>query len=201
MRWSNCHDKDKASVILVIFSASPELRDRCQRLWYDGLSTVLVDPFSLFVICMDELWLQAMGIVKTVGDVFSKMERVSHSEGQHKQYGITHHLRVQTALDLALATGTETDVGSHDFVGLHNMAKHIIYLKEGSDAANMTMGHLQEFHRELLNQPPQGQNAIPTMRLTSQMLAQKAVQFEVWKLRMTSLEQRMQNIINLVRQG
>ena len=81
------------------------------------------------------------------------------------------------------------------------MAKHIIHLKEGSNAAVLTTSHLQEFHQELLKQPPQGQDAMPTMRLTSQMLAQKAVQFEVWKLRMTSLEQRMQNIINLVRQG
>ena len=79
------------------------------------------------------------------------------------------------------------------------MAKHIIYLKEGSDAAVLTMGHLREFHKELLDQPPQGPDAMPTMRLTSQMLAQKAVQFEVWKLRMASLEQRMQNVINLVR--
>lgn len=78
------------------------------------------------------------------------------------------------------------------------MAKHIIYLKEGSDAAALTMGHLQKSHQELLMEPPQGPDAMPTMRLTSQMLAQKAVQFEVWKLRVTSLEQRMQNIINLV---
>lgn len=94
MRWSNCHDKEKASVVLVIFSASPELRDRCQRLWYDDLSTVLVDPFSLFVICVDELWLQAMGIVKTVGDVFSKMERVSNSEEHLKPSRMFHHLCV-----------------------------------------------------------------------------------------------------------
>ena len=78
------------------------------------------------------------------------------------------------------------------------MAKHIIHLREGSDAAAMTMGHLQKSHQELLKQPPQDQDAMPTMRLTSQMLAQKAVQFEVWKLRVTSMEQRMQNIINLV---
>ena len=81
MKWSNCHDKDSASVILVIFSASPELRDRCQRLWDTELSGVLVDPFSLFVICLDELWLQAQGIVKVVQDEFSKMERVSQLEG------------------------------------------------------------------------------------------------------------------------
>lgn len=63
----------------------------------------------------------------------------------------------------------------------------------------LTITHLQDFHRELLKEPPQGKNAMPTMRLTSQMLKQKAVQFEGWKLRMGSLQQRMQNIINLVR--
>lgn len=62
----------------------------------------------------------------------------------------------------------------------------------------MTISHLEAFHRELLKRPPQEQDAMPTMHMTSQMLAQKAVQFEVWKLRMTSLEKRMQNIINLV---
>ena len=112
---------------------------------------------------------------------------------------MTNDTDFQTALDLAdFTTATKGYDGHHDFVGLHNMAKHIIYLKEGSDAALLTATHLQEFHRELLKQPPRGQDAMPTMRLTSQMLAQKAVQFEVWKLRMTSLEQRMQNIINLV---
>lgn len=85
MRWSNCHDNSRASVILVIFSASPEMRDRCQRLWNTELSGVLVDPFGLFVICLDELWLQSQGIVKVVGDEFSKMERVSQYKGQHKQ--------------------------------------------------------------------------------------------------------------------
>lgn len=62
----------------------------------------------------------------------------------------------------------------------------------------MTLSHLETFHRELLEEPPQGKDALPNMRLTGQMLTQKIVQFEVWKLRMTSLEQRMQNIINLV---
>ena len=95
----------------------------------------------------------------------------------------------------------ESNGPPHDFVGLHNMAKHIIHLKEGSDAAELTMTHLQNFHEELLEQPSQRSDAKATMRLTNQMLAQKAVQFEVWKLRMTSLEKRMQNIINLVSEG
>ena len=104
----------------------------------------------------------------------------------------------QTALGLAKATATNKDAGNPDFVGLHKMAKHIIYLKEGSDAAILILSHLQKFHDKLLARPPQGDHALPIMHLTDQMLAQKAVQFEVWQLRMASMEQRMQNIINLV---
>lgn len=78
MRWSDCQDKNSASVTLVIFSASLELRNRLERLWDNDLSEVLVDPFSLFVICLDELWLQAQGIVRMVGAEFNRMERVSY---------------------------------------------------------------------------------------------------------------------------
>lgn len=80
MRWSDPQDINSASVTLVIFSASIELRDRLQRLWDGDLSEVLVDPFSLFVICLDELWLQAQGIVSMVGAEFNRMERVSYPE-------------------------------------------------------------------------------------------------------------------------
>jgi len=76
MRWSNCHDRDRAVVALVIFSASPELRDRLGHLWAAEISEVLIDPWSLFVICLDEMWLQAQSIVATVQHVFGQMERV-----------------------------------------------------------------------------------------------------------------------------
>lgn len=36
----------------------------------------LVDPFSLYVIVLDELWLQAESIVNGVREVFGLMERV-----------------------------------------------------------------------------------------------------------------------------
>ena len=62
---------------LVIFGPSPELFDRCWRLWDNDLSGVLVDPFSLFVICLDELWLQSQTIVRNLLGVFGDMERVS----------------------------------------------------------------------------------------------------------------------------
>lgn len=77
LKWSNCHDKDNAFVVLVIFSASQELKDRFRVMWELELSGVLVDPFSLVVICLDQMWLQAQGIVSNVGSVFGEMERVS----------------------------------------------------------------------------------------------------------------------------
>ena len=79
------------------------------------------------------------------------------------------------------------------------MAKHIIFLKEGAEAALLTAQRLCEHHKELLTEPPQGDSAKPLMRFVHQMLLQKVTQFEGWKLRMASLEQRMQNVINLVR--
>ena len=77
MRWDNSNNKDTASVTLIFFSFSPQLRNRFQQLWETDMSMVLVDPFSLFVICFDELWLQAQQIVDKVAGVFCTMERVS----------------------------------------------------------------------------------------------------------------------------
>ena len=45
-------------------------------LCYD-LAEVFVDPFSLYVIILDELFAQADAILWSVSDVFGPMERVS----------------------------------------------------------------------------------------------------------------------------
>lgn len=94
----------------------------------------------------------------------------------------------------------QTDKNSdHDFVGLHNMAKHIIFLKEASEAALLMAQRLYQHHQELLDKPPQGNSSKSTMQLVHQMLSQKVTQFESWKLRMESMDKRMANVINLVR--
>lgn len=95
-----------------------------------------------------------------------------------------------------MRTGDRSD---QDFVGLHNVAKHIIFLKESSEATLLMAQRLYQHHQELLAQPPQGNNSKSTMQLIHQMLSQKVTQFEVSKLRMESMDKRMQNVINLVR--
>lgn len=79
LRWSSCNDKAKACVTLLVFSASPELIERCQRMWDQDPSSILIDPFSLFAVCSDELWHQAQGVVDSVLKVFGGMERVRWS--------------------------------------------------------------------------------------------------------------------------
>lgn len=79
LEWNDCKDRDRATATLLMFSASPELRARFERLYLNPDWTVaLVDPFSLYAIVLDELWLQADGIMKKVADVFNGMETVSH---------------------------------------------------------------------------------------------------------------------------
>ena len=77
LKWNDCDDRDMATATLIVFSASPELRARFERLCLNPDWTVaLVDPFSLYVIVLDELWLQADGIMKKVADVFNGTETV-----------------------------------------------------------------------------------------------------------------------------
>ena len=40
------------------------------------MAEILVDPFSLFVICLDELWMQSQDIVDTTRREFGDMELV-----------------------------------------------------------------------------------------------------------------------------
>ncbi len=77
LKWNDCYQASSATVTLIVFSASPELLDRFQSLWTNtDWQMTLVDPFSLYVIILDELWLQAESIARGVAEVFGVMERV-----------------------------------------------------------------------------------------------------------------------------
>ena len=75
------------------------------------------------------------------------------------------------------------------------MAKHIIHIKEGAEAAFSTSKHLLEHHDTMRQSDLQNES----MDFVHQKLKHKMVQIEVWKLQASSISSRMQNIINLVR--
>jgi hypothetical protein len=79
-----------------------------------------------------------------------------------------------------------------DFIALHHIAKNIIHLKEASDAVLKTVSHMIRHHTESC------QVDRPNHCSTSATLDYQQTLFESVNLRLTSLEKRMQNIINLV---
>lgn len=83
------------------------------------------------------------------------------------------------------------------------MAKHIIYLKEAAEATfSMSQRILTHHGGVLLAHPPQpGDDVKMATQRVHQMLAQKVTQFECWKIRMESMQKRMENVINLVRRS
>jgi hypothetical protein len=63
---------------LICFGASIALQQRFERLASNSAWTEAInDPYNLFVIILDELFLQVDGIVWSLSDVFRSVEEVS----------------------------------------------------------------------------------------------------------------------------
>ncbi|KIN06864.1 hypothetical protein OIDMADRAFT_68277, partial [Oidiodendron maius Zn] len=154
----------KTTVTLICFGAPLEIERRFKNLTLNlARDEVLQDPFILFYIIFDELYLQLDSIAWKLGEVFGNMETVAEPRSTADRI---------------------------DFVGLHNVSKHITYLCEGADAALFTLqGLIREVERS---------KAPLTMRLPTQdSLDHCETLFQSTKLRLVSLEKRMANVINL----
>ena len=81
---------------------------------------------------------------------------------------------------------------SDHFTGLHNLAKHTIYLRENCDAALATVRDLQDSHTATIGGQP---NA--AQKFTRQALKYRATLFQSTRSRLASLDARMANIIQL----
>jgi hypothetical protein len=98
-----------------------------------------------------------------------------------------------------LLTSPQKALGlSHDresFTGLHNISKHVIFLQESSEAALETVKNLARHHQDL--SPKTTDQAAG--QATRRTIAQVEAEFKGVKLRLRSLDRRMQNVIALVR--
>lgn len=83
-----------------------------------------------------------------------------------------------------------------DFVSLHNIAKHVIYLNEAADAMIFTLDGMRACHSARNSQNPLGRALAPA---TDEGLRYRKGLFQSTQLRLKSIEKRMANIINLVR--
>lgn len=92
-----------------------------------------------------------------------------------------------------LAQAQVTDVvNNFDFVGLHNISKHITYLTESTNAILAAVGDMQEQHAALKHVFE------PHFENTARMLAHRKSLLRSTGLRLASLDKRMQGVLNLV---
>ncbi|KAL4798355.1 hypothetical protein BDV19DRAFT_356902 [Aspergillus venezuelensis] len=80
------------------------------------------------------------------------------------------------------------------FTGLLNISKHIIYLQESSDAALETIKKLSDYHGMLESS---GNDHKRAASATSSALSQVETELQAIKLRLRSMDRRMQNVISL----
>ncbi|KAF4624295.1 hypothetical protein G7Y89_g13879 [Cudoniella acicularis] len=132
-------------------------------------------PFDLFVIVLDELFRQMDEQVWNLSDVFRGIEHASFVEAN----------KTSQPLD------PPREYADHDFVGLHNVAKYCIYLKEAFNAIALTTEDLISQHDRLFKTEEDADT-------TGAMLRHKGGFFKSINLRLDSLSKRTDNVINLV---
>lgn len=84
------------------------------------------------------------------------------------------------------------DLVKDHFTGLHNLAKHTIYLRENCEAALATLDDLCSHHKAVIGDKPSF-----SQRSTCQALKYRKSLFESTQRRLTSLNARISNIIQL----
>jgi hypothetical protein len=142
------------------------------------------DPFALLVIIFAAMSCSMDGTAWEVSDVFGKMERVSVPYiMQWPRFNWWQR---------ALMLSQERE----SFTGLHNVAKHIVYLQESCDATCLIVQKVLA-HFKLLQSKASDENKV-FLESTWGMLTQAETSFEAINLRLRSLDRRMQSVIALV---
>ncbi|OCK95889.1 uncharacterized protein K441DRAFT_704722 [Cenococcum geophilum 1.58] len=163
------------SVTLICFGAPRSLVDRFENLAEDsGCEDALQDPYVLFDLVLDELYKLVDDIAWRLSEIFGKIE--------------SNTLYIA---DILSKSAGQTAYES-DFAGLHNVAKHVIYLLETSESALLTAESLCASHKQLIGDNP---NA-PSASTQSSLLYRKGL-FQSTQRRLVSLDRRMENIIGL----
>jgi hypothetical protein len=164
------------TVTLICFGASDALRNRFagllkHRVWED----VFMDPWVLLDITLDELYLQMDAISWSLSEVFGGME--------------------SRVLTRAQVPGHAAE--RIDFVGMHNVAKHVLYMRESFEAVSHTVESLIASHSGKSWQLNAGQMPSSTNSAVHRALLYRKGAFHSSSLRLKSMEKRVQNLIQL----
>ncbi|KAI4645414.1 uncharacterized protein J4E78_009324 [Alternaria triticimaculans] len=176
----------EAAVELICFGAPSTLRDRLRALTKTtSCEALLEDPHMLLELVFEEMYKLLDWTAWAVSDTFGPLE-------------------TQT-LGIASRVGKATEELPKDlFTGLHNLAKHAIYLHENCEAALATLNDLYTHHTTLMGNDP-STDPSTLRRQTREALKYRQTLFESTQRRLASLNARISNIIglsfNIVTQG
>ncbi|KAH9883066.1 hypothetical protein J1614_000434 [Plenodomus biglobosus] len=164
----------QAQVELFCFGSPITLRDRFRKLIDVATGKELIqDPYILLDIVFEEMYKLLDRSCWVVGNIFG-------------------HIETQT-LAMASKPGKATKDLPHDhFTGLHNLAKHTIFLRENCEAALATLDGLQDSHKVR-----NGSGPSHSQELTRQALQYRGTLLQSTQRRLASLDERMANIIQL----
>ncbi|KAI4604987.1 hypothetical protein J4E80_010818 [Alternaria sp. BMP 0032] len=188
----------KAAVELICFGAPSTLRDRLRALTKTtSCEALLEDPHMLLELVFEEMWKLLDWTAWAVSDTFGPLETVRALLFRPS----VMLMYCQQTLGIASRVGKATEELPKDlFTGLHNLAKHAIYLHENCEAALATLNDLYTHHTALM-----GTNPDTLQRQTKEALKYRQTLFESTQRRLTSLNARISNIIglsfNIVTQG
>lgn len=193
LRWkqSSTRDGDDGKVNLIIFSPSSSLQRNLEALVpRQDWGQVVRDPFCLLIVVLDDLVRHVDAAIWRVRGAFRGVERVSLA---------CFKMRTTSSCMQAVLESADTNVGasSLNIVAIHNIAKHIIHLKESSNAAYLTANQISDQHRQIMAQPEQAHEA-KVMQGVQELLQHKLTLLESCRVRVESMDSRAQNMINLV---
>ncbi|CAM1509922.1 Fc.00g002570.m01.CDS01 [Cosmosporella sp. VM-42] len=165
------------SATLVCFGASSKVRQRIAefvnaKVW----EHVAIDPYILFDLLLDGLYLEVDETVWRMNTVFGPLEHM--------------------ILQFSTAKGTRKMSSKIPFAAMHNCAKHIIHIAEALESCLMLVESTIENignHEHLARMPSQE----PILKQLRESLKYRRSLFRSSQLRLNSLQKRIDNAITL----
>ncbi|KAH6642423.1 hypothetical protein C7974DRAFT_302739 [Boeremia exigua] len=162
-----------ASIELFCFGATASMGDRFRKLKNVAICDDLVqDPYVLLEVVFEEMYKVLDMTGWAISHVFGNIEKKT--------------------LHLATTPGKATKLPRDHFTGLHNLAKHITYLQENCDSALATLSGLRHHHGVVIGDHPDS-----AQEFTRQALDYRKTLFNSTQRRLSSLDKRMANIVQL----
>ncbi|KAF8247603.1 hypothetical protein K440DRAFT_643672 [Wilcoxina mikolae CBS 423.85] len=162
-----------SNVTLICSGAPVGLENRLKEFLAvsSNVDAIMQDPYALWIPVLMESWILMDDTVWYLQELFGKLENqtIKYSQNMSSENW-----------------NTKFEV---DFQRLHNLAKHIIHLKEGSDAILYSLEALQKCHKDM------GEGMVRDA--TKRNFDYTANLFRSTNVRLEALEKKVDNTINL----